>query len=188
MTTAKPRRGGMNRVSKEEARLIDYLEGTSPTTPRRGPRNAPEAPYRPYPGVYCANAMGVPIQAPAPKKRTRRKATVFDRVSEREWQAEIIAAVRKLYGNRALVYHTFDSRRSDAGFPDLVIWLPITEDHMFPRLLILECKTEKGKVTPAQEAWITAFETLTNYTSSVEGTVAVVRPSDKEEVWRWLAP
>ena len=161
---------------------------TRATKPHRGPRNAPEAPYRPYPGVHCAHAMGVPVgrEPVAPKKRTRRPATVFDRVTEAAWQADIIAAVRKLYGNHAMVYHTFDSRRSDAGFPDLVIWLPASLNHA-PRLLFLELKDEKHEATPAQAAWISGLR-LAFREDYGRFTAAVVRPSDKEEVWRWLEP
>ncbi len=135
--------------------------------------------------------------APKPPRSPRppREATAFDRKTEKEWQAEIVAAVRKMYGNRALVCHFSDSRKEfkgklvgDAlakGWFDLVIWLPPTENYPCPRLLFWECKKENGKVTPEQEAWIKAL--------SAEGDTpmigsAVVRPSDKEEVWQWLKP
>lgn len=46
-------------------------------------------------------------------------------------------------------YHTFDSRRSDTGFPDLVLVHPAHR-----RVVYLELKREHGRVTPAQAAWI----------------------------------
>lgn len=44
-------------------------------------------------------------------------------------------------------YHTFDSRRSNAGFPDLVLVRK-------RRLLFVELKSEKGRVTNDQKAWL----------------------------------
>lgn len=45
-----------------------------------------------------------------------------------------------------LHYHTHDSRRSDRGFPDIVL---IKGD----RILWRELKTQKGKLSPDQEIW-----------------------------------
>ena len=48
------------------------------------------------------------------------------------------------------IYHTFDSRRSQVGFPDLTL----VRDG---RLVFLELKTEKGKATAEQESWVAAL-------------------------------
>lgn len=45
------------------------------------------------------------------------------------------------------VYHTYDSRRSHPGWPDLVLVRP-------PELIIAELKTDKGRVTRAQQDWL----------------------------------
>lgn len=45
-----------------------------------------------------------------------------------------------------LRYHTYDSRRSRAGFPDLVLVRP-------PRLLFIELKTARGKTSEDQREW-----------------------------------
>ena len=62
------------------------------------------------------------------------------------------------------LYHTFDSRRSAAGFPDLVLVRP-------PRVIFAELKSEKGRLDtrqrysprtgralPNQKDWKDAFE------------------------------
>jgi len=45
-------------------------------------------------------------------------------------------------------YHTHDSRRSETGWPDLVM----VRDR---RLLVRELKSMRGRVTPAQDTWLT---------------------------------
>ncbi len=51
-----------------------------------------------------------------------------------------------------LVYHPHDSRRSEAGFPDLLL---LRGDV----LLVAELKTDRGRLTPAQELWLLRFRT-----------------------------
>lgn len=50
-----------------------------------------------------------------------------------------------------LGYHTHDSRRSAAGFPDWVFVRP-------PELLFVELKTDRGRTSPAQRKWLEALE------------------------------
>ncbi len=70
-------------------------------------------------------------------------------MSEKEWQAKVVA---KAKDEGWLVYHTYDSRRSYPGFPDLIIVRG-------PMLLALELKAEKGRrVTAQQQEWITALQ------------------------------
>ena len=67
-----------------------------------------------------------------------------------------------------LVYHPFNSRHSPAGFPDLIAIRG-------QRMLAIECKTDKGKVTLAQQAWPDAL-------SKVPGIEAmVIRPGASAE-------
>ena len=68
-------------------------------------------------------------------------------MKERDLQALVVRLARSLGW---LAYHTFDSRRSEPGFPDLVL---VRED----RVLFRELKTEKGRATPAQTTWIAAL-------------------------------
>lgn len=51
-----------------------------------------------------------------------------------------------------MMYHTYDSRRSDPGFPDEVMVHPRRN-----RVLFVEFKNEKGKVTDAQWKWLNAL-------------------------------
>ena len=44
-------------------------------------------------------------------------------------------------------YHTWNSRHSTAGFPDLTLVRP-------PRLIFAELKSQKGRIAPAQREWL----------------------------------
>lgn len=73
-------------------------------------------------------------------------------LSEKQWQGLVIqAAVRGGWE----AYHTHDSRRSQAGFPDLVL---VKEG----RVIFAELKTETGKLSPAQERWLKKLSTVEN--------------------------
>jgi Archaea-specific pyridoxal phosphate-dependent enzymes len=66
---------------------------------------------------------------------------------EREFQDQVLQAAQSL--GWSLRYHTHDSRRSEPGFPDLVLGHPGRG-----LLLFRELKTEKGKTTAKQDEWI----------------------------------
>lgn len=70
--------------------------------------------------------------------------TPAPKLSEADFQRQVVELAR-LYGWRT--YHTFDSRRSDEGWPDLVLARP-------PTLLVVELKAEAGRVSPAQARWL----------------------------------
>jgi VRR-NUC domain len=91
-------------------------------------------------------------------------------ITEAAWLDQVRQLARI---NGWLAYHTHDSRRSDAGFPDLVLVRP-------PELIVAELKTERGRVTGAQSHWIEAL-----LASGVEALVW--RPSDLEAVAARLA-
>lgn len=86
-------------------------------------------------------------------------------VSERDWQGLVHTFATF---NGWSTYHTFDSRSSQPGWPDLVLCRP-------PELIIVELKTDKGKVTAAQQDWL---DQLT--AAGVE--THVWRPSDWTDV------
>ncbi len=86
-----------------------------------------------------------------------------DRWSEKEFQDRVIELAQV---NGWLAYHTHDARRSQPGFPDLVLVHARSK-----RILFWELKSAKGRVSVAQSAWLVALKAC--------GLVAVVmRPSD----------
>lgn len=66
-------------------------------------------------------------------------------------------------------YHTYRSKRSPAGFPDEVLVKP-------PRVIFAELKTESGKPTRDQQAWLDKLREC----PAVE--VYVWRPSDLDDI------
>ena len=87
---------------------------------------------------------------------------IHPRITERTLQDAIVECARALGWTH--VYHTWLAAHSTPGFPDLVLLRP-------PRLLVIECKTERGKVSEAQHDWLAAFTAC-----GVEATIA--RPAD----------
>lgn len=80
-------------------------------------------------------------------------------------EAQLQAAVLELASILGyLVYHTYDSRRSQKGFPDLTL---VRGD----RLLFVELKDAKRKVTPEQKVWLAAL-------NETGADVFVWRPKD----------
>ena len=63
-------------------------------------------------------------------------------MTEKSFQASVIRVARTLGW---LCYHTFDSRRSTSGFPDLVL--------VRERILYRELKVGKNKLSQPQELW-----------------------------------
>jgi hypothetical protein len=68
-------------------------------------------------------------------------------VSERDFQAQVLD-LATLYGWRH--FHTLNARGSDAGWPDLVLCRP-------PELLVVELKSQTGRLRAAQREWLDAL-------------------------------
>ena len=60
------------------------------------------------------------------------------------------------------VYHTHDSRRSEAGYPDLTLVRDGRKDASRARLLFVELKSERGRVRREQKEWMSILELVPN--------------------------
>ena len=86
-------------------------------------------------------------------------------LSEKDFQALVVKFAKS---KNWLVYHTYDSRRSAKGFPDLVF--------VRNKVLFRELKTDKGRLTEAQKAW--------GHSLTVAGAdYAVWRPKELQEIF-----
>jgi len=81
-------------------------------------------------------------------------------MSERQLQSAVVELAGWLGW---MTYHTHDSRRSNPGFPDLVLVKGNT-------LLFVELKSAKGRLTPEQTEWLRALGFV--------ASVATWRPCD----------
>lgn len=61
---------------------------------------------------------------------------------EATFQSQVLEMAKRLHW---LAYHTRDSRRSEPGFPDLVL--------VRDRVIFAELKSERGKMSPEQITW-----------------------------------
>lgn len=69
-----------------------------------------------------------------------------------------------------------DREWPDRGLPDLIL----VRGTPIPRLLVWECKTDRGKTSPEQDGWLADFRAC--------GIAArVVRPKDREWIEKELA-
>lgn len=94
-----------------------------------------------------------------------RDHRLLSAIPEREFQDQVTALAAKAGW---LVYHTYDSRRSQAGFPDLVMLRD-------GRCVVAELKSERGRLTDDQVRWVAAWD-------ATDAEVFVWRPSDWDAV------
>lgn len=81
--------------------------------------------------------------------RTQRLSSP-NQISEEQFQQQVIQLAQ--YHQYEITYHNPDSRRSQAGFPDLVL---VSSSRR--RALFRELKTEDGRVRPKQTAVLLAM-------------------------------
>src|SRR5688500_5179844 len=99
------------------------------------------------------------------RSRVRREPMTM-RETEKGFQAAIVDLAQRCGW---LVYHSYDSRKSTRGFPDLVLVRP-------GAVIFAEVKIATGTLTMAQYEWISMLE-------SVRGIgVFVWRPQDWEAI------
>ena len=75
--------------------------------------------------------------------------------TEKRFQ-DAVVQLAHIHGFKA--YHTYDSRRSTPGFPDLVL---LRDDI----LIFAELKTEKGKLSEFQKEWLSGLD---DFAESIE--------------------
>ncbi len=97
-------------------------------------------------------------------------ATPLADILEADWQRDIVKLARTLGWTH--VYHTYNSRKSAHGFPDLIL--------LRDRLIAIELKREKGKLTDQQIDWARAL-------LKAEAEIYVVRPRNLEAIAAVLA-
>jgi len=89
-------------------------------------------------------------------------------LSEKAFQADVVKLARMLGWK---VYHTFDSRKSQAGYPDLTL--------VRERVMVAELKVGTNRPTSAQEDWLDAFR-------AARVPAYLWRPEDWPEIVRVL--
>lgn len=83
-----------------------------------------------------------------PQLKIKRNHT---RLAQDMSEKDLLASVQSLAQVRGwLIYHTYESRNSDRGFPDLVL---VRTD----RILFVELKSAKGKLSREQATWLSAL-------------------------------
>ncbi len=75
---------------------------------------------------------------------TTARATLDGDVSEKDFMQQIVKLART---TGWLVFHTYDARRSEPGFPDLVMVRGA-------QLIFLEVKSYKGTTSVEQKEWM----------------------------------
>jgi hypothetical protein len=97
----------------------------------------------------ATRGLGFPPQARrravAKPRRQARRVRVVARVQPESVLLAQVRSLAALYGWRC--YHTFDSRRSEPGYPDVTL---VRGD----RLIFAELKTQRGRLTTVQIEWI----------------------------------
>lgn len=110
------------------------------------------------------------------------------RLTEKQFSQQVVDLAR-LLGWRC--YFSWTSLHSPAGFPDLVL----VRRRPAPRLILAELKTDTGKTTPEQDAWLEDLEAVAAATEvpldmggrRVALETHVWRPRDFDAIARILA-
>ena len=87
--------------------------------------------------------------------------------TEKRFQAHVLE-LAALFG--WLAYHTYDSRRSAPGYPDLTL---VHAERR--RIIFAELKTDRGRLTEAQREWANAI-------AAAGGEYRLWKPKDWSEI------
>jgi hypothetical protein len=87
-------------------------------------------------------------------------------MKEKYFQQAVVDMARRL--GYEYVYHTWSSRNSPAGFPDLIIGNPGI-------MIVAELKADDGRITPEQYFWLLYFGSITEH-------VYLWKPDEIEEI------
>jgi hypothetical protein len=99
------------------------------------------------------------------RAETRSDLQELRRVGELMTERQLLDAVRDACRwSGLLTYHAFDSRRSERGFPDVVVVGP-------HGVLWRELKSDRGRLTPDQVLWLDRL-------NAAGANAAVWRPCD----------
>jgi hypothetical protein len=116
----------------------------------------------------CARAAALGLAVPTVNRPTPEQSTTGTKESEKSFMGRVIAFAKERGWK---VYHTFDSRRSEPGFLDLVC--------VRDRVLFMELKKDGETPTKAQKEW---YHALLN-----AGALAFVFwPGDYETIMKLL--
>lgn len=104
----------------------------------------------------------------------RALLTFFGDVAEADLQRQVVTDLRRL---GYAPYHTHNSRKSAAGYPDLTAPLTMQAPRWRkPFVLVFELKTEAGTVDQAQLVWASHFTAIEVETGGML-VYRLVRPS-----------
>lgn len=92
--------------------------------------------------------------------RAGREAVGGVLVVKEQTEAQFQAAVIQYAKLRGWMhYHTHNSRRSVAGFPDL-LFLRACSNGSDVEMVVAELKAERGRISPEQEQWLAMFHQI----------------------------
>jgi hypothetical protein len=99
------------------------------------------------------------MTAPRPAGPAPRESRILPRSGAAMSEAELDRAIGRILKDlpQLTAYHTYDSRKSACGWPDLVIARVHVHGYDGGAVMFRELKREDGKVKPAQETWLEAL-------------------------------
>ena len=141
----------------------------------RSPSSHPRSPSQPR--ARAATKAGARRAAvAAPSTPADAHAALLASITEKQFQDNVLRLAALCGWEQR--YHTHDSRRSDKGFPDLVLC-------RWGHLIFAELKSQKGRVRPEQHEWLDALKVVAASAPTVV-SVYLWRPGDWPEIEKVL--